>query len=88
MQHRAPSYNNDGVGLAMCPDLWWSISITHNGATSPTMVVTEEDRRRNRRWEHRLGIAEMDEHTMAEWHRQFPQDALDKRKFFAQRRTE
>ncbi|KAE8815677.1 Ethylene-responsive transcription factor CRF1 [Hordeum vulgare] len=34
-------------------------------------VVTEEDRRRNRRRERHLSIAEMDEHAMAEWRRQF-----------------
>ncbi|KAE8772588.1 Ethylene-responsive transcription factor CRF1 [Hordeum vulgare] len=35
---------------------------------SPPRVVTEEDRRQNRRRERRLGIAEMDEHAMTEWH--------------------
>ncbi|KAE8813902.1 hypothetical protein D1007_08815 [Hordeum vulgare] len=30
----------------------------------------------------------MHEHVMAEWHRQFPQDVLDEREFFAQRREE
>ncbi|KAE8773596.1 Ethylene-responsive transcription factor CRF1 [Hordeum vulgare] len=44
-------------------------------------VVTEEDRRRNWRRERRLSIAEMDEHAMAEWRSQFPQDVLDERKF-------
>ncbi|KAE8777703.1 Ethylene-responsive transcription factor CRF1 [Hordeum vulgare] len=33
----------------------------------PLQVVTEEDRRKNLRREHHLGIAEMDEHAMAEW---------------------
>ncbi|KAE8804897.1 Disease resistance protein RPM1 [Hordeum vulgare] len=33
----------------------------------------------------RLSIAEMDEHAMAEWRRQFLQDVLDEREFFAQR---
>ncbi|KAE8794756.1 Ethylene-responsive transcription factor CRF1 [Hordeum vulgare] len=40
------------------------------------------------RRECRLSIAEMDEHVMAEWRRQFPQDVLDEREFFAQRRAE
>uniref|UniRef100_A0A8I6XPF3 Uncharacterized protein n=1 Tax=Hordeum vulgare subsp. vulgare TaxID=112509 RepID=A0A8I6XPF3_HORVV len=51
-------------------------------------VVTDEDRRRNRSRERALSIAEMDEHTMAEWRRQFPQDVLDERQFFAQMRAE
>ncbi|KAI4980804.1 hypothetical protein ZWY2020_021289 [Hordeum vulgare] len=51
-------------------------------------VVTEEDRCRNRRREPCLIIAEMDEHAMAEWRRQFPQDILDERQIFAQRRVE
>ncbi|KAE8815972.1 t-complex protein 1 subunit eta [Hordeum vulgare] len=51
-------------------------------------VVTKEDPRRHRRRKCRLSIAEMDEHAMAEWHRQFLQDVLDEREFFVQRRTE
>ncbi|KAE8779606.1 Farnesyl pyrophosphate synthetase [Hordeum vulgare] len=51
-------------------------------------VVTDEDRRRNWRQERCLSIADMDEHAMTERCRQFPQDILDKRQFFAQRRTE
>ncbi|KAE8802918.1 Ethylene-responsive transcription factor CRF1 [Hordeum vulgare] len=42
-------------------------------------VVTEKDGRRNRRQQRRLSIAEMDEHAMAEWRRQFPQDVIDER---------
>ncbi|KAE8766489.1 t-complex protein 1 subunit eta [Hordeum vulgare] len=30
----------------------------------------------------------MDEHAMAEWRQQFPQDVLDEREFFTQRRME
>ncbi|KAE8776320.1 hypothetical protein D1007_51080 [Hordeum vulgare] len=51
-------------------------------------VVTEEVRRRNRRRERRLGIVGMDEHATAKWRRQLPQDVLDEREFFAQRRAE
>ncbi|KAE8800709.1 Ethylene-responsive transcription factor CRF1 [Hordeum vulgare] len=51
-------------------------------------VVTDEDRRRNRRQQRRLSIAEMDELAIAEWRQQFPKDVLDERQFFAQRRTE
>ncbi|KAE8794460.1 Ethylene-responsive transcription factor CRF1 [Hordeum vulgare] len=49
----------------------------------PPRIVTEEDRRQNRRWERHVGIAEMDEHVMIEWRQQFPQDVLDERAFFA-----
>ncbi|KAE8793093.1 Ethylene-responsive transcription factor CRF1 [Hordeum vulgare] len=58
----------------------------HNLAPRPR-VVTEEDRRRNQTRERLLSIAEMDEHVMTEWRRQFPQDVLHEREFFAQRRT-
>ncbi|KAE8779451.1 Ethylene-responsive transcription factor CRF1 [Hordeum vulgare] len=51
-------------------------------------VVTDEDHRQNRRRERRLSIAEMDEHAMEAWRRQFPQDVLDERQFFEQRRAE
>ncbi|KAE8809601.1 Ethylene-responsive transcription factor CRF1 [Hordeum vulgare] len=51
-------------------------------------VVTDEDHRRNRRRDRRLNIAEMDEHAMEAWCRQFPQDVLDERQFFVQRRAE
>ncbi|KAE8810297.1 Ethylene-responsive transcription factor CRF1 [Hordeum vulgare] len=56
-------------------------------APSP-WLVTEEDHRRNRRWERRLGITEMDEDAMAVWRQQFPRDVLDERAFFTQRRAE
>ncbi|KAE8816861.1 Ethylene-responsive transcription factor CRF1 [Hordeum vulgare] len=52
----------------------------------PPRVVTEEDRRPNWRRERRLDIAEMDEHALAAWRQQFPQDILDENAFFAQRR--
>ncbi|KAE8767510.1 Ethylene-responsive transcription factor CRF1 [Hordeum vulgare] len=50
-------------------------------------VVTDEDRSRNRRQQHRLCIAEMDEHAMGEWRQLFPHDVLDECQFFAQRRA-
>ncbi|KAE8767648.1 Ethylene-responsive transcription factor CRF1 [Hordeum vulgare] len=46
-------------------------------------VITDEDRRRNRRRER-----QMDEHAMEAWRRQFLQDVLDERQFFTQRRAE
>ncbi|KAE8816587.1 Ethylene-responsive transcription factor CRF1 [Hordeum vulgare] len=51
-------------------------------------VVKDEDRRRNQRREHRLSIVEMDEHAMEARRRQFPQDVINERQFFAQRRAE
>ncbi|XP_044949080.1 uncharacterized protein LOC123398693 [Hordeum vulgare subsp. vulgare] len=54
----------------------------------PPRVVIEEDRRQNRRWDRRLGIAEMDEHAMAAWRQEFLHDVLDERAFFAQRKAE
>ena len=51
-------------------------------------LSTDEDRRDNRRWEHRLGIAEMDEEAMALWRQHFPQDIINEREFYAQRRAE
>ena len=35
-------------------------------------LITDEDRRDNRRREHRLGIAEMDEEAMVQWRQRFP----------------
>ncbi|KAE8816697.1 Ethylene-responsive transcription factor CRF1 [Hordeum vulgare] len=49
-------------------------------------LVTEEDRRQNRRRESCFGIADMDEHVMVAWRQQFPRDVLDECAFFAQRR--
>ena len=51
-------------------------------------LITDEDRRDNRRREHRLGIAEMDEEAMALWRQHFPQDIIKEREFYAQRRAE
>uniref|UniRef100_M8CSC0 Ethylene-responsive transcription factor CRF1 n=1 Tax=Aegilops tauschii TaxID=37682 RepID=M8CSC0_AEGTA len=51
-------------------------------------LITDEDRRDNRRREHRLGIAEMDEEAMALWRQRFPQDNINEREFYEQRRAE
>ena len=51
-------------------------------------LSTDEDRRDNRRREHRLGIAEMDEEAMALWRQRFPQDIINEHEFYAQRRAE
>ena len=51
-------------------------------------LSTDEDRHDNRRQEHRLGITEMDEEAMALWRQHFPQDIINEREFYAQRRVE
>lgn len=51
-------------------------------------LITDKDRRDNRRREHHLGIAEMDEEAMALWRQCFPQDIINEREFYAQRRAE
>ena len=47
-----------------------------------------QDRRNNQRWEHCLGIAEMDEEAMALWRQHFPHDIINEREFYEQRRAE
>ena len=51
-------------------------------------LSTDKDRRDNRRREHHLGITEMDEEAMELWHQHFPQDIINEREFYAQRRVE
>ena len=51
-------------------------------------LITDEDRCDNWRREHRLGITEMDEEAMALWRQHFPQDIINEREFYAQRRAE
>ena len=51
-------------------------------------LSTDEDCRDNRRREHSLGIAEMDEEAMALWRQHFPQDIINEREFYTQRRAE
>ena len=78
--------------------LWWP----HRTLNFPNMPTREraqelapllwlspdEDRRDNRRREHRLGIAEMDKEAIALWRQHFPQDIINEREFYAQRRAE
>ncbi|XP_020168560.1 ethylene-responsive transcription factor ERF071-like [Aegilops tauschii subsp. strangulata] len=40
-------------------------------------LVTDEDRRKNRRRERHLSLAEMDEEAMALWSHRFPQDIIN-----------
>ncbi|XP_040254365.1 uncharacterized protein [Aegilops tauschii subsp. strangulata] len=54
----------------------------------PPRLVTDEDRRDNWRRERRLTLAEMDEEAMEQWCQCFPQDVINERQFFAQRRAE
>ena len=54
----------------------------------PPRLITDEDRRENRRRERRLSLAEMDEEAMALWRQHFPQDIINEREFYAQRRAE
>ncbi|KAE8788569.1 Ethylene-responsive transcription factor CRF1 [Hordeum vulgare] len=59
-----------------------TMELVQNLAPHPR-VVTDEDRHWKRRRERRLSIAEMDEHAMEAWRRQFSQDVLDERQFFS-----
>ncbi|XP_044366877.1 ethylene-responsive transcription factor ERF110-like [Triticum aestivum] len=54
----------------------------------PPQLITDEDHRDNRRWEHRLRITEMDEEAMALWRQCFPHDIINKHEFYMQRRAE
>ena len=51
-------------------------------------LITDVDRRDNRRREHRLGIAEMDEEAIVLCRQHFPQDIINEREFYVQRRAE
>ncbi|XP_044372615.1 uncharacterized protein [Triticum aestivum] len=51
-------------------------------------LITDKDRHDNRRREHRLGIAKMDEEAMALWRQRFPRDIINKCEFYVQRRAE
>ncbi|XP_020155459.1 uncharacterized protein [Aegilops tauschii subsp. strangulata] len=46
------------------------------------------DRRKHRRQEHRLRLAEMDEQAMALWSYRFPHDIINEEQFFTERRAE
>ncbi|XP_020196525.1 uncharacterized protein [Aegilops tauschii subsp. strangulata] len=50
-------------------------------------LFTDEDRRVHRRRQRRLAIAEMDVEAMVVWCERFPQDIVDERQFYKQRRT-
>ncbi|XP_044328244.1 ethylene-responsive transcription factor ERF110-like [Triticum aestivum] len=76
----------------------WRLRWTHRALNFPNMptqerapppwLITDEDHRDHRRQEHRLGIAETDEEAMALWWQCFPQDIINEREFYAQRRAE
>ncbi|XBI15627.1 hypothetical protein VPH35_058012 [Triticum aestivum] len=51
-------------------------------------LFTDDDRRVHRRRQRRLAIAEMDVEAMVVWRERFPQDIIDERQFYQQRRTE
>ncbi|XP_020179894.1 uncharacterized protein [Aegilops tauschii subsp. strangulata] len=51
-------------------------------------LFTDEDRRDHRRRQRRLAIAEMDVEAMSVWCECFPQDIVNERQFYKQRRTE
>ncbi|KAM3213568.1 hypothetical protein ACQJBY_066140 [Aegilops geniculata] len=51
-------------------------------------IFTDDDRRVHRRRQRRLAIAEMDVEAMVVWRERLPQDIVDERQFYKQRRTE
>ncbi|XBH85417.1 hypothetical protein VPH35_073336 [Triticum aestivum] len=51
-------------------------------------LFTDEDRRVHRRRMHRLALAEMDLQALVLWRKCFPQDIVDERQFYEQRRME
>ena len=51
-------------------------------------LFTDEDRRVHRRWQRRLAIMEKDVEALVVWCGGFPQDIVDERQFYKQRRTE
>ncbi|XBI81723.1 hypothetical protein VPH35_090569 [Triticum aestivum] len=50
-------------------------------------LFTDEDHRVHRRRMRRLALAEMDVQALVVWRERFPQDIIDKRQFYEQRRT-
>ena len=96
--------NFDTANEAACvyDTVAWRLRWPHRTLNFPNMLTweraqelaplprlsTDEDHRDNRRWEHHLGITEMDEEAMALWHQHFPQDIINEREFYAQRRAE
>ena len=51
-------------------------------------LFTDEDRRVHRRRQRRLAIAEKDVEALVVWRGGFPQDIVDERQFYKQRRLE
>ncbi|XP_020167400.1 ethylene-responsive transcription factor ERF071-like [Aegilops tauschii subsp. strangulata] len=43
----------------------------------PPQLITDKDRRENRRRERRLSLAKMDEEAMVLWRQRFPQDIIN-----------
>ncbi|KAE8773714.1 hypothetical protein D1007_54019 [Hordeum vulgare] len=62
--------------------------VTMQELAPPPQLVTDEGRREKRRREHHLGVTEMDEEAMAVWRQRFPEDVINKREFYAERRAE
>ncbi|XBI62732.1 hypothetical protein VPH35_043293 [Triticum aestivum] len=51
-------------------------------------LFTDKDRRVHPRRQRRLAIAQMDVEAMVVWRKRFPQDIVNERQFYNQRRTE
>ena len=64
----------------------WTCQQAQDLAPSPRLV-TDEDRRLQRRRDRCLLIAEVDEQAMAAWRERFPQDAAAENEFYTQRRA-
>ena len=54
----------------------------------PPRLITDDERRKNRRQAHRLSLAEMDTEAMATWRQNFPQDIINEHQFLAEKRAE
>ena len=54
----------------------------------PPLVITNEERRRNRTRECRVLVAETDERAMVAWRERYPQDMEAENAFWVQRRAE
>ncbi|KAM3310451.1 hypothetical protein ACQJBY_031251 [Aegilops geniculata] len=67
------------------PDVW---SQRAQDLAPLPRLFTDEDRRLHRRRQRRFAIAEMDVEAMVVWRERFPQDIVDERQFYKQRRTE
>ncbi|XP_048556435.1 uncharacterized protein LOC125537168 [Triticum urartu] len=83
--HRTLNFPNVPMRTTKKDTSWWERA--QELAPLPRLI-TDKDRRDNRRREHRLGIAEMDEEAMALWRQRFLQDIINEREFYTQRRME